>query len=166
VPGLWRAFFAGDNMLPLVALGLGVRYAWGLAMGMHRGKVPSASDGLFSVAVIAGSVAFVWWHVSRIRLAFRQGREIVARVTHFDKMDLGRSGSWVPLPSYILGVAYEVQGAECTVGYTLHRGDANRLQVTVGGTVVLIQHPQLEKPLLRDLYLDPDPRRPRQARPR
>jgi hypothetical protein len=155
MPSRWRAWSAGDYLVPFLAIILGLRPAMSLGMAILRRKVSWGSDELISVAMIAGGVALVWWHISRIRRAFRQGREIVARVTHFDRVPFHGPGARFPLPNHMLHVAYHDQGVECAFTYGLSVADADRLHPTIGGEVVLIQHPQLEKPLLRDLYLDP-----------
>lgn len=159
VPSIWRRAMTGNALLPILGVGLAVPGTLGLLVGLLRGRYPSVGQAVEYAAFIATGTALLWWHVSRLRLAFVHGQEVRARVTHFAPYDWKDKatgiGPQLTGPSHYLRVVYVTQGIECVVEYALESGNVERLHPAVGGEVVLITHAQLEKPLLRDLYLDP-----------
>jgi hypothetical protein len=157
MPTVWRVLMHGDDVTPAIGLCLaffGGVFFVGYLPALRSGDPAALEAG---VACVAGVWA-LWWYVSRIRRALRQGSVVIARVTHFARHEWRNNNGIRPQisgASHTLRVEYEVHGTVCFVDYALSGADVDRLHVTAGNDVFLILYPQLEKPLLRDLYLDP-----------
>jgi hypothetical protein len=152
-----RQIFDGDHVVLLLLGGLGAVGALGKALAWARGEPRAWLWVPFFAVVAAACAALFRRHTSHLCRVFTEGVEIRGRITQLNYVPENRRkvfGLKVTGMPTLIEVVYPAGGGERTIQYTptgLDDGDVARLGLSVGAEVVLIAHPELREPILRDL---------------
>lgn len=155
VPTVWRILVSGDIWIKLTlafAILMGVHLAVGLMLSRRVDWVGVACD----VALILTAVFLNCWLIARVRRTFARRAEVRGRIIHLQRFELSDNpASPVGGPAAHLRVVYlnPVSGQESVAEYTLDADAIDRLHASIGAEVVLLLNPELEVPLLRDIYV-------------
>ncbi len=171
-PPTFRRLTAVHQVWWLLSLVFVAPAALALVSGALHGAPLWSTEAAVNGALIVAGVALFWWRASRLRRAFVRGREVLGRVTHFERFagdgkvstgparppwDMLAAAIDRPMllrPSFQLVILYPAEGGERYETYLLDDQAVGRLRPVVGDNIALIVDPDLPQPLLRDAYLD------------